>query len=166
MFRIDEGGKRGPGRVVPFPSRGLAADVLSGCDNLEVVILQLGVDVLPTWQIEPASSPRGPRDEKDLFSAEIVQTNGASRPVGNGQIRRQPPLPETAADRLNFTEAPHARRRIRHDRLPHLACEPGQIEIRGAPQLLGDGNAEVGATGTLRLDLEVIQSRQITRANP
>src|SRR5204862_2385492 len=72
MLRVDERRERRLCRVVPLARGGFTAGVLRGRDDLEVLIFQLSVDILPAWQIEAASSPGCPRDQQDFLSAEVL----------------------------------------------------------------------------------------------
>ena len=59
------------GAVIPLTSRLFAARILCRRDDLEILALQLGVEFLPAWQIQPAASPGGPGDHQHLFAAKI-----------------------------------------------------------------------------------------------
>jgi hypothetical protein len=57
VLRVDERREGRPGGVVPWAGRRFTASVLRGGDDLEIPVLQLRIDLLPTWQIESAASP-------------------------------------------------------------------------------------------------------------
>ena len=59
-------GRRNPGRCVFHATR-----VLRDRNDLEVFVFQLTVKFLPSRQIEPAPSPRGPRDKQDFLATKI-----------------------------------------------------------------------------------------------
>jgi CheY-like chemotaxis protein len=56
MLRVDERRVGRFGRVVPLTGCGLSAGVVRRGDDLEILLLQLLVDLLPAWQIESAAS--------------------------------------------------------------------------------------------------------------
>ena len=85
MLGVDERRVGRLRRVVPFAGCRFTAGILRGRDDLEVAALQLGVEGLPTWQIEPAPSPGGPGDHQHLLAAELRERNG--RPVRSGPRR-------------------------------------------------------------------------------
>jgi hypothetical protein len=56
MAGIDQRGMGRPGRLDPRAG-GLRAAVDGDRENYEAVLLQLLIDGLPDWQVEPAPSP-------------------------------------------------------------------------------------------------------------
>ena len=57
MLGVDE---RGVGRlreIVPLSRRSFTARVLGRSDDFEILVPQLDVEFLPTWQIKTAASP-------------------------------------------------------------------------------------------------------------
>jgi hypothetical protein len=88
VFGVDERGERRLGGVVPLAGRGFAADVLRGGDDLEVLVLQFSVDLLPAWQIESAPSPGGPGDDQRFLATEAGKVHGTAQAIGDFEIRR------------------------------------------------------------------------------
>jgi hypothetical protein len=71
MLDIDQRRVSGMGEVIPFARRLFPASILRRRDDLEILVLQLGVEFLPAWQIQTAASPGGPGDHQHLFAAKI-----------------------------------------------------------------------------------------------
>jgi len=68
---VEERGERRLGGVVPLAGGGFTAGVLRGRDDFEILAVQLGVEFLPTWQIQPAPSPGGPGDDQHLPASKL-----------------------------------------------------------------------------------------------
>ena len=166
VFHINEARERRLRGVVPRARRRLTGRVLRGGDDFEPVRFQLVVEFLPAWQIAPAASPRGPGEHQHFPSAEIRQADGAASAIGDLEVRRHTRFEELPAQEWNFAEAPHARAPIDDDGLTDPAGERGQIEERAARHVLVDWNADVSAAGALRLELELVDPRQIRFADP
>src|SRR5205807_8359525 len=113
--------------VVPFARHGFTTDILRRGDDLEVLVLELGVDSLPTWQIKSAPSPGRPGEEQHLLPAETRERDGAARAIGDGDVGRLARFEIAAAQRLNLAEAPRARIHVDDDGLLNPACEGGEI---------------------------------------
>ncbi len=90
MSPVDERRERGVRRVIPATGSCLTRCVLSGGDDLEVSGLELAVDVLPAWQIEPAPSPGGPGHQQHLLAAEVRQVDRAALAIRDGDVGRHP----------------------------------------------------------------------------
>jgi hypothetical protein len=86
VLRVDELRERRLRGVVPLAGRRLATDVLSGGDDLEVLVLQFSVDLLPAWQIESAPSPGGPGDDERFLATEAGKVHGAAQAIGNLEV--------------------------------------------------------------------------------
>ena len=97
MLRVNQRRVGRPGRVVPFTGRGLSAGVLRRGDDLEVFLLQLLVNLLPTWQIESAASPGGPRHHEHFLAAETGEVDRPAAAIGYDEVGRHAPFEETAA---------------------------------------------------------------------
>src|SRR5262249_12654528 len=154
MLRVHQRGERGLGGVIPFAGRRLAAGVLGGGDDFEILVLQLAIDFLPTWQIEPAASPGRPRHDQHFLPAELRKPDGATLTVGPAKPRGSARLTEPAAQHRNLAEAPNAG--VRHVLLPDAPRETGEVEPLAILEILGDRNTDIGAAGALRLQLELI----------
>src|SRR5207244_3885204 len=113
-----------------------APDVLCGGDDFEVLTLELVVDLLPTWQIQPAPSPGGPGGHQHFLPAEVGEVNDPALAIGNGEIRRHARVEESAPEHRNLAEAPHARIRVGHDRLAGLLREGREVEVLAADHVL------------------------------
>jgi hypothetical protein len=57
VLHVDQRGVGGLGGVIPLAGGRLAAGILRRGDDFEILVLQLGVEFLPAWQIEAAASP-------------------------------------------------------------------------------------------------------------
>src|SRR5262249_46450208 len=97
MLRVDERRVGRLGRVVPLTGCGFSARVLRRGDDLEILLPQLLVNLLPAWQIESAASPGGPCHDEDFFAAKTGQVYGPAGAIGHNEVRRHPPFEETAA---------------------------------------------------------------------
>ena len=75
-------------------------------------------------------------------------------------------LDEPTAERLHFTEAPHALTGFGHDRLAGLLRKRGEVEVVPADHVLRDRDTQVGAARALRLQLELVDPRQIALPYP
>lgn len=71
VLRVIKRRECGLGAIVELACGCLAGRVLGRRDDLEILILQFLVDLLPTWQIEAATSPRGPGQQQHLLASEI-----------------------------------------------------------------------------------------------
>ena len=89
--------------------------------------------------------------------------NGAASAIGHHEVGRDTRR-ETATERLNLAEAPHAA--VGDDRLADLSCKGREVEIVAAQHRFRNGNAHVGTARALRLHLEAVDARQITLAHP
>ena len=58
-------------RVVELTGCLYTTGVLRDGNDLEVLVTELLVDGLPTWQVEAAPLPGRPRDEEDLLASEV-----------------------------------------------------------------------------------------------
>ncbi len=106
MAHIDQRSERGVRAVIPAPGRSLAAGILRGRDNLEIAALQVCVNFLPAWQIEPAASPGRPGDCQHLLAAKIGEVNDAAGAIRNAEIGRDARVIKIATYRGNLAEAP------------------------------------------------------------
>src|SRR5207253_705341 len=140
--------------------------VLGRGHDLEVLVLQLEVEFLPTWQIESAPSPGGPGHEQYLLAAETRQTDELAFPIRDRKIGSRSRLQEAASNGLNFAKAPDSFRGIGDHRLPNLPGETGQVEVIAVQRVSRQRNANVVAARALRLDLEFVDARQIALADP
>ena len=141
MLGINEGRERRLRRIEPFAGRRLAADVLRGTDDLEVLVLQLEIEFLPSWQIESAPSPGSPGDQQHLRPAKIREVDRPTLTIGDCKIGRDTGREKPAPDRLHFAKAPDSSVAIGHDRLTDLARERGQIEIVATNHVPREWNA-------------------------
>ncbi len=166
MLNVDQRGVASLGFVVPFTRRFFAASILRGRDDLEILILQLRVDFLPAWQIEAASSPGCPGDDQNLLASKIMEVDDFSVPVRHREIRSDAGADKGAAEHRNFTQAPDASAGVGDDGLPDLLREAGQVEEFAVRQILRKRDAKIVAARALRLDLEIVDLRQIGLADP
>ena len=86
MGRVDERRERRVRGVVKLTSDRFAASVLRGGDDFEVPVTKFSVDILPTWQIEAASSPGGPGDYQRLLAAETGQVHGTAQAIRQSDV--------------------------------------------------------------------------------
>jgi hypothetical protein len=63
VLGVDQGGVFGLGGLDPFAGVFDPAGVLRDGDDLEILVLQLAVKLLPPWQIKSAASPRRPGNQ-------------------------------------------------------------------------------------------------------
>src|SRR5215475_3682443 len=115
MLRVDERRVGYLGRVVPLTGCGFSARVLRRGDDLEILVLQLFVNLLPAWQIESAASPGGPGHDQDFLAAKTGQVYRPGGAIGHDEVRRHPRFEEAAAQRLDFAKAPDLRIEIGDD---------------------------------------------------
>ena len=109
MLGVDQRGKRCFRRVVPLARGSLAAGVLRGRDDFEILILELGVEFLPAWQIQTAASPGGPGDYEHLLAAQAGEVDDVAAAVGDREIGSDARAVEIATHHGNFAEAPDGR---------------------------------------------------------
>ncbi len=57
-------------------------------DYFEILVLQFVAESLPSRQVKAASSPRGPRDEKDFLAQMVGERMHAPIDIGQGEVRR------------------------------------------------------------------------------
>jgi hypothetical protein len=60
VLSVDQDGVFGFGGFDPFARVFDAAGVLCDGDDLEILVFQFAVKLLPSWQVESAASPRSP----------------------------------------------------------------------------------------------------------
>ena len=166
MLCVHERGERRVRRVVPLAGRRFAARVLRGGDDLEVLVFQLVVKCLPTWQIESAPSPGGPGDHQHLLAAE-APTRWTGRPVRSGTAKsgatresRNAPLTSGISPKL------HTRAAVSATTACPTSRERREIEVRAAGHCLRNRNADVGAASALRFHFELVDARQVGLAHP
>jgi hypothetical protein len=63
MLRVNQDGVFRLGGFDPFARVFDSAGVLRYGNDLEILVLQLAVKLLPSWQVEAAASPRRPGQE-------------------------------------------------------------------------------------------------------
>ena len=97
MRRVDEGRVGRLGRVVPLTGCGLSAGVLRRGDDLEILVFELLVNLLPAWQIESAASPGRPRHDDHFLAAKTGQVYRPAGTIGHDEVRRHPAVEEAAA---------------------------------------------------------------------
>ena len=164
MLCVDQGGEGRVGTIVPAAGRCFASGILGGGDDFEILVLQLGVEFLPAWQIVAAASPGGPGYHQHLLTAEIGEVDGAAFPVGYGEIRSDPGAVEIAANYRHLAKAPNAR--FMDARLMEALGKASEIEPRTALQYPRNGNAHVGAARALRLQCELVDAGKIVGSDP
>jgi hypothetical protein len=60
MLSVNQDGVFGFGGFYPFAGVFDSAGILRYGDDLEILVLQFAVKLLPSWQVESAASPRRP----------------------------------------------------------------------------------------------------------
>ena len=75
-------------RANELPGRGLAARVKRDRDDREVAVLELTVKSLPPGQVKRASSPRCPREEKNLLAAMVGEPMQVANDIGQFEVGR------------------------------------------------------------------------------
>ena len=88
MLLIDQLGECRLRGVVPLPGVRFAPDILRGGDDFEILPVELFVDLLPTWQIQPAPSPGGPGGHQHFLPAEVGEVHDPALAIGDGEIWR------------------------------------------------------------------------------
>ena len=89
--------------------------------------------------------------------------NDAAAAIGNSEFRRRSRLIERAAEHGDFAEAPDAG--VGDVSLADTAGKAGQVEPFAALEVLGERDAEVGATCALRLHFELVDAGEIGGAD-
>jgi hypothetical protein len=164
VFGVDQsrvGGFRG---VVPFSGGGLASGILGGGDDFEILIVKLGVEFLPARQIESAASPTGPGDNQSLLAAKIGKVDDLTFAVGDGEIGGEAGVVESSAEDGDFAEAVDVL--IGDYSLADFVGESGEVKPVAILESFREGDADVGAAGALRFDLEFIDSREVFGVDP
>jgi hypothetical protein len=164
MLGVNQGGEGRGGTIVPAAGRGFTSGILGGGDDFEILVLELGVEFLPAWQIVAAASPGGPGYRQHLLTAEIGEVDGAAFPVGYGEIRSHPGAVEIAANHRHLAKAPNPR--FMDAGLMEALGKAGEIEPGTALQYLRNWNAHVGAAGALRLQCELVDAGKIAGSDP
>src|SRR6185295_19064482 len=123
MFRVDQRRVGRLGGVVPPTGCGLSARVLRRGDDLEILLLQLPVNLLPAWQIESAASPGGPRHDEHFLAAKTGEVYWPAGAIGHDEVGRHASFEEAAAQRLDVAKAPDLRVEVGDDRLSDLLRE-------------------------------------------
>src|ERR1700676_5322955 len=150
--------------VVPRSSRRFPVGVLGRGNDLEILILQLLVNLLPAWQIEAAASPGSPGNHQDLFAAEIGKVNYTAFSIRDREVRRDSSAIKISTNHRDFAETPGTG--MDDHGLTQLACEAGEVEPLTVLKIFRDRNAHVGTTGALRFQLEFVDAREVGRAHP
>jgi hypothetical protein len=88
MLHVDQSGVARFGAIVPLAGGSLTSRILRRSDNLEILSLQLFVNFLPAWQIEPAASPTRPGDHENFLATEIGEMDYFPVAIRNREIRR------------------------------------------------------------------------------
>ena len=88
MLLVNEGGVCGMSVSDPLAGVFYAVGVLRNGDDFEVLVFQLLINCLPSWQVKAAPSPRGPRDKKDLLPTKISQRMHFAIDIWQSEIGR------------------------------------------------------------------------------
>src|SRR5258708_10708213 len=107
-------------------------------DDREVEVLEFVVQRLPPGQVKGASSPGGPREQKDFLAAIVRQAMQLAVEVGQLEIGSLERAQRVASLGRLRTEVPYAMLRIAGPRPAHLIGERGEIEPGCAVTLRGE----------------------------
>jgi hypothetical protein len=114
QYRIFRLGLRDP-RPRVFDS----ARVLRDGDDLEILVLQFAIKLLPAWQIKAAASPRSPGQQQDLLAAKIRERVQLAVAVGQLEVGRVQRGDVTILFISARPEKPRGMLRVISDRLAH-----------------------------------------------
>src|SRR5207237_7298998 len=173
MLLVNQSGIRRMGRGNPRPCIFYPISILRHRNDLEILILEPLINCLPTWQVQPAPSPRSPSDEQDLLASKIRERMEPAAHIGKHKIRR---LKRRQTFSLVGTqsEVPGAEPFILRNGLLHEIRESDEIKP-GIPIALahepllsdaGHGKAELIAANALRLQLKAGGTLEVNGGNP
>ena len=166
MLRVDERCISCLGGGVELAGGSFTTGVLGSGDDLEILAFQFFVEFLPAWQIECASSPRGPGEQQHLFPAELRQFHGVALAVWQSEIGGDALAEIATANNRNFSVAPRIGNRIGHFRLAQLFGKGAEVEAVGAGEAFGYGNAKFVEAGTLRFQIETVDALEVGFGDP
>ena len=87
MLFVNQSGIGRMGGGDPRPRVLSAVRVLRHRRDLEIMVFEPLINCLPTWQVQPAPSPRSPSDEQDLLASKIRERVDLAAHVRKGEIR-------------------------------------------------------------------------------
>ena len=167
MVGVDERREGRLGGVVPFACCRFAARILRRRDDLEVRVLELVVQCLPAWQIKSAPSPGGPRDQA-APSCRGTATSERCGPCRSGTATsgamrdsRKEPRTTGISPKLQTRAAGSATTLC-----PARRAKRREVELVASDHGRRDRDANISAAGTLRLQFEFIDPREITLQDP
>src|SRR5262249_29460775 len=173
MVLVDQDGVRGIGVGNGLARVFHAASVLGDGDDFKILVFELLVDRLPSWQVQVAASPGGPGDEKDFLAAKIGERMRLAVHVGQGEIRRaqrsQALLLVGAQAEIPGREGRVMRHRLMHQRGKSREVEPGYRRTTVEEFLLTrlrQRETQLVAAHALRLYFKAGRTRTIKGADP